>query len=530
MILILVVTMVGCQATSSSPSVLSQQSPPAPSAVLNEAGNTLQEPSATPETTSLQTTTTTLPRFEPADCEFDVSPALRVECGFLYVKEDRADPNSPTISLHVAIFKSFADQPEPDPVIYLAGGGGHDHLDSYELYLTNGGQEILQNRDYIMYNQRGARYNTPYLDCEGLTRQTEILAGENLPRTEFDERYREALLHCYEILKSGDYDLSAYNSTTNAADVNDLRLALGYEQVNLYGTSYGTRVALNVMRDFPEGIRSVIIDSVYPPQISYLSSYAINTQRVFKTLFEDCAASSQCNSRYPELEKIFYQTVESLDENPVELQVRRVRSGAATSESLWVDGVTFMDAIYLMFYIPSVLPTIPSMVQQANEGDLTNVQWAIEANLNHDSIAEGVHFSFQCREEIAFDTAEEATANAASLEPVFAKAYTDYAMWSFTLCDSWDTGGADPIENQAVISDIPTLIFAGRYDPITPPGWGWLAGETLSNSFFYEFPNVGHGVMRADRCAQSIGQQFIADPSREPDASCMQTLSQPAFR
>lgn len=97
------------------------------------------------------------------------------------------------------------------------------------------------------------------------------------------------------------------------------------------------------------------------------------------------------------------------------------------------------------------------------------------------------------------------------------------------ICEAWDVGVADPIENQPVSSDVPTLIFAGRYDPITPPAWGSLAAETLSHSYFYEFPAIGHGVVRANECALEIGLQFLADPLLEPDSACLAELTSPDF-
>jgi pimeloyl-ACP methyl ester carboxylesterase len=102
--------------------------------------------------------------------------------------------------------------------------------------------------------------------------------------------------------------------------------------------------------------------------------------------------------------------------------------------------------------------------------------------------------------------------------------------YEFTLCESWQSGQADPIENTAVVSDIPALIFAGQFDPVTPPEWGQLAAETLSNHFFYEFPGLGHGIMRSNECGLEIGLQFIEDPTSEPDVSCIEELAAPDFK
>jgi pimeloyl-ACP methyl ester carboxylesterase len=195
------------------------------------------------EQTAVSTATPThspLPRFEPASCQFVNAYLYDVECGYLVVLEDRNQPDGPTVRLHVAIFKSTHPDPEPDPVIYLAGGGGVNHLDSCGYYLNHGGYEILKTRDYIMYNQRGAHYNQPSLHCPDYNVFLSKLAGQHLNSEEYHAEKLEFLLDCRDDLVARGINLEMYNSAVNAADLNDLRLVLVYDQVNLYGTSYGT--------------------------------------------------------------------------------------------------------------------------------------------------------------------------------------------------------------------------------------------------------------------------------------------------
>ena len=137
-------------------------------------------------------------------------------------------------------------------------------------------------------------------------------------------------------------------------------------------------------------------------------------------------------------------------------------------------------------------------------------------------------YSSICRDEVGFDSYEHSLEVAANYPPQWA----DYFELSsfFRTCEFWGAGQADPVENQAVVSDVPALIFAGHFDPITTPEWSQLAAETLSHSFYFEFPNMGHGVMRADPCALRIGLQFLDDPRNEPDASCLAELTLPDFR
>jgi pimeloyl-ACP methyl ester carboxylesterase len=191
-----------------------------------------------------------------------------------------------------------------------------------------------------------------------------------------------------------------------------------------------------------------------------------------------------------------------------------------------------MDAIYFALYKEYAIPQIPNWIDQASHGDHSGLLWFYEIGIIDDimdkSFAHGVHNTVLCREEAPFNDPAEALALAGQLHPAI-QTCMGWPDPDLAICEAWGVGVADPIENQAVTSDVPTLIFAGRYDPITPPAWGRLAGETLSHSYFYEFPAIGHGVMRADKCALEIGLQFIADPLAEPDSACMADLAPPDF-
>jgi uncharacterized protein (DUF885 family)/pimeloyl-ACP methyl ester carboxylesterase len=457
------------------------------------------------------------PVFEPDICHFTPPYGYEVECGYLVVPENRSKPDSPSIRVHVAIFKSTNPDPKPDPVIYVAGGGGVNQLAFSERYLNNGGNDILRDRDYIMYNQRGAHLNEPSLVCPDDTNLFWSLAKQDLAPHERDDREIAKRLECHDALLEKGIDLTAYNTVETAADVNDLRIALGYEKINLYGTSSGTRTILTIMRNHPEGIRSVILDSVYPPQVGLYSTVALSVDRVFSLLFETCAADPDCNQKYPDLEATFYQTVDELNANPASVQLSR--------GTVLVDGGFFMEAVYMNFYSTGAIPRLPAWIQAASQGDFTGLKGTFEGRLTDTGtlIAIGFEWSLQCNEEVPFESYELGRELAVDLPPQIAEYFDSY--YEFTLCESWQAGQADPVENTAVVSDLPALILAGQFDPVTPPEWSQLAAETLGNHFYYEFPGYGHGIMRSDRCGLEIGLQFLEDPTSEPDASCMDELS-----
>jgi Tol biopolymer transport system component/pimeloyl-ACP methyl ester carboxylesterase len=458
-----------------------------------------------------------VPLYEPAACQFPEPSGYQIECGYLTVPEDRSQPQGPHIRLHTAILKSTGADPEPDPVVHLVGGPGGSLLDAVEPYLRAGGDEILEKRDYILFNQRGTRYAEPFLACPGRTRLQRELAGQGLTLEERNRREVEILLDCHDDLLDQGIKLSAYNSAENAADVDDLRIALGYEQMNLYGISYGSRLALTILRDHPEGIRSAIIDAVLPPQANLNQDITLNAYRALHAVFKDCAADADCSRAYPDLEATFYQVVDELDADPVSL---RFNQGWVV-----VDGYAFVEAFFRLLYSTDAIPWIPLLIDRANHGEYP--EKSIFAVPDRRTMGWGMHYSIWCREEMAFESLEEALTLAAELPPVFSDLFAGAYDWA--VCASWEAGVADPIENQAVVSDIPTLVLSGRYDPVTPPAWGRLAAETVANSFFYEFPNVAHGAMRSNACALEIGLQFLDDPTAEPDTSCLDKLGSPEF-
>jgi len=398
------------------------------------------------------------------------------------------------------------------------GGPGGSLLDDAEAYLQRGGIAILRKRDYIMFNQRGTQYAKPFLGCPGRTEYQWDLAGQGLSLATRNQLEAAFLQACQDKLLNQGIDLSAYNSAESAADINDLRIVLGYDQINLYGISYGSRLALTMMRDHPDGIRSVILDSALPPHANLNQEITLNFHRALKAVFEACATDPSCSLNYPDLETSFYQVVDELNANPASFEF--------DEGTVFVDGYTFLDRIFQLLYSVDAIPWIPYIIDQASKGEYPET--SIFAVPDRSARGDGMQYSVWCREETAFESQEEAFALAADLPDVLGDYFAGSFDWD--VCEAWQVGTADPIENQAVISNIPTLVFSGHFDPVTPPAWGRLAAENLANSFFFEFPNMAHGVMRSNSCARNIGLQFLDDPSIEPDSTCMDNIAQIQFK
>jgi pimeloyl-ACP methyl ester carboxylesterase len=463
-------------------------------------------------------------RYQRLACPFDVPSRRIVECGYLTVHEDHSNATSPFIRIAVAVVKSDSPQPRPDPIVYLDGGPGGSTLETAHLVFEGWLGPFAQERDVILFDQRGIGKSEPALDCKALNNAFRQSVEQDIRREALADLNVTALTGCHAQL-SERHDLSDYNSAQSAADLNELREALGYAEWNLYGISYGTRLALTAMRDHPQGIRSVILDSSYPAEADLYADIIPNAQRAFDTLFAGCAASSSCSSAFPDLESVFYGLIDKLNAQPAELDVTNKGTGETVHAKL--NGDLFVSSVFSSLYDAGSIPFLPSMIYAANNGN----QEVLKAFLGDlwftfDSISWGMHYSVQCSEEVPFGSGEAYEA-AAAAHPRIRYAFDTQPITR--ICQVWSVTPADPRENQPITSDIPTLVLAGEYDPITPPRWGEQVAAGLSRGYDYYFPGVGHGASVSDFCPYEMTLAFLSDPSFAPDSSCISYMGGPDF-
>jgi len=327
-------------------------------------------------------------------------------------------------------------------------------------------------------------------------------------------------------------NLPSYRSAESAADVNDLRLALEYEQWNIYGVSYGTRLGLTVMRDFPQGVRSVVLDSSYPLQANLYTGIQPNARRALDVFFNGCAADPGCNASFPYLREVFFQTIDDLNADPVVETIVNPLTGYRY-ESVVVDGDALLNIVFHSLYSTYVIPILPRLIYDVANGDtllMGQIMGGFLAELE-ELFSPGMHISVQCSDEVAFTNTDE-VASAMAPYPEL-RALTEGDPFSgqgvFPVCQSWGGAAPDAKENAPVTSDVPTLVLAGEYDPITPPAWGQQVADTLSRRFFYVFPGVGHGAATAHECPTGIMHAFVNNPAAEPDTSCLGGMGGPAW-
>jgi pimeloyl-ACP methyl ester carboxylesterase len=454
------------------------------------------------------------PQYEATDCPAEARLPAAFHCGYVTVPADRrpdVEVDSGNLRLMVAVYHAEKST-QPDPLIYLNGGPGGS-----SVILGRGIMRVFGNftdRDIVLFDQRGTGYSEPDMTCPEILDAYYDGMDKDLSRDDMDAASIEATRACHDRMVADGINPAFFNSTASAADVQDIRKALGYDQINLYGVSYGTRLALTIMRDHPEGVRSVILDSVYPPNVDGYMDGVSKVQGIFDQVFAACAASEICNTKYPDLKKVFYEVVDQLNAQPVTVKL--------PPHTLHVDGYLLIQGLYSWLYNAAMIPNVPSLIYQLRDGNSSGLSQFSRLLLPAIPSGVGMGYAVQCHEEYPFTAASRLEDILTSLQPVMQDVMRRDMVANEKICDLWNSGAPDSIENDAVQSDIPTLVLAGEFDPITPISYAQLAASTLSHSYQIELPVTGHGVLESNvgSCVVVATQAFLNDPAQTPPATC----------
>jgi pimeloyl-ACP methyl ester carboxylesterase len=439
--------------------------------------------------------------------------AANVQCGVLTVPEDRSETGGRTIKLPVAVLKATGANKKPDPFVFINGGPGQPTLAGavpLQAFTAEFAGPLQAQRDLVFFDQRGTGLFQPSLDCPEWRAEYYSALAEATNLT------TNGLFRCIDRLSAAGVNFGGYNSAEIAADISDLMKALGYTEWNLYGWSYGTRVALTAMRDKPDGIRSVILDATVPLQADLVTSDS--RQQSLNVLFAECRADPACLAAYPSLELSTVANLSrQLDQTPMTLQLRDPASGADVTAT--VDGGWFNEIVFLALYDVQDISLLPNTIVATAQGETAALKKLTEASLfDFDDGADGMYMSVMCNEEFMF------SGRATERE----------------ICRRLGVGEPDANENQAVTSNVPTLILSGNYDPVTPPRYGMQAAESLTRSYFFELNGTSHGafmnsaaldghITESHRCVARIVVAFLNRPQEKPNEACVDSLRLPAF-
>jgi pimeloyl-ACP methyl ester carboxylesterase len=461
--------------------------------------------------------------WEKVACPFDASKALLpVTCGRLKVPENYDDPKGRSIEVAVMIVSPERKRDGDNPVIFLSGGPGSPSLVHVETLVTTPAiREVVVDRDWVFFDQRGGGRSFPSLFCPP------------------EPDYLKQVKACRDRLIKEGVDLSQYNSARISSDMEALRKALGVKQWNVWGASYGARLAMTFARYFPASTRTVLVDGPYLPEDQERVEDLRGAEVVINKIFNKCAGDPACSAKFPDLRSRFMAALPKLRQQSMEVGEERIddeRVVRFVVDSLYGGAVpTFEKRVQ----------TVISYADAAARGDgpgLLRIEKRMQEETpspprlpNQGRWNVGQNLSIDCHEEKPFESREEYAQAAAKSEFVRSLLGRRGGISTFQACSLWPSGRADPIENTRVYYDGPILAFTGELDPTLSGLAGYKIEMIYANARNVVFRNNGHVQFYIRtynyseeeypyrRCALELGRQFHADPQRVLDTLCSET-------
>lgn len=438
-----------------------------------------------------------VPRVEPAACRFVVSPTLGLvegvgyACGDLVVEENR-ETHVGRIRLHFIRFTSTAAT--INATIYLDGGPGGDGqgILTYAAYLgssfLNG---LMVDGDFLVLGQRGTALSLPYLNC---------LQSD-----------------CGDF--EGIADLPSYNTAFNADDVDDLRAALGFAMLNVYGISYGSRLGLEVIRRHGDHLRAAVIEGLVPPQVTWPAAIPASFYGALTALNASCADAGACGTTFGDLKSKFITGVDALNTNPVTINTQNGSSS--------LDGYTYAYLLFRKMYSRSSYTSLPLIINDLAVRRTDRVSSILASWLEADTndISRGLYYSVVCGE--LYNPPDPNAVEAANvgvpsaIMDIYGGSYYSLAE----TCSTFPKGNLQTTLSQPVTSTVRTLVSSGRIDPITPPSFGNTVAGTLGNSVVVIHENSGHGATLQSPCGNQNLFDFLADPTTPHDTTCAAAIA-----
>jgi pimeloyl-ACP methyl ester carboxylesterase len=473
--------------------------------------------------------------FESAPCpspvvaglpEADLGPEF--SCGYLTVPENRAHPGGRTIKIGVARAKAQSPDPGRDPLVYLTGGPGGTAIGTAQALVRQLG--INRDRDVIFVDQRGTLHADPLLSCPEIDHFLDESTGMSILAASTAQLDLDAVGACRTRLASAGYELSAYNTGENAADIADLRTAMKIDQWHVYGVSYGSDLALQLLRDHPEGIRSVVLDSVVPPQTNLMTQLWPTAAEGNRALFDACAAQSGCAAAYPNLARDFMTTVQRLTKTP--LSVDLPAENGQPARRVVIDGYTLANLLVVASLSRGSYAALPQTIDAIAKGDGTAAAKAVLAGIPMTGLTGyGLTYGVFCREGAAFTDPAALLAGARQALPDLPTEVLSLQPQGprfMDECGVWNVGRADPAVHRPTSSDVPVLLITGTFDAVTPPSQADEAAKTLPHGKVVRFPGLGHDVFIASDCGRQIVADFLSRPDSY-DTRCADTMQPPTF-
>lgn len=451
------------------------------------------------------------PALREAPCPFpggDQAAEHDIECGYVTVPEHRDRESGRTIELAVAIVHSHVPDSGEDPVLFLSGGPGDSAL--IDIAPLWGGSTIRERHDLILLDQRGTGYSRPALPCQPLDEPPPLYPPQ---ADQAAERVRLATI-CLDAYREQGIDVTAYSTSESASDVEAVRQALGIDRWSLYGISYGTRLALEVVRTHGSTVAAAVLDSAYPPQVRPMEDASARFERALDATLEACRADAACADAYPGVGSRLSTIMSNGDAE---------FDGNEPPVPAWYAAIVLNS----MLYAEQGIAAFPAVVDGLERGNAMLIRQGHTNWLPSvvEATATGMHYSVECRDR-TFGVDEAAVAADRA-------AHTRYGSMEgvriiIPVCAAWGTEAPSPVELEPVVSDVPTLLLVGAFDPVTPPAYAAETARTLSHGSVVELPGLGHAVT-FNPCGRQLRDAFLADPTAPLDRSCVEAMPPATF-
>ncbi|MFJ3792861.1 alpha/beta fold hydrolase [Kitasatospora sp. NPDC090091] len=407
----------------------------------------------------------------------------------------------------------------------MEGGPGGDAFGSIPFLIASG---VNRDRALIVMAQRGTLHSQPSLACPEIDRFGAAAVGLRYDAPSTGRLLVRAATECRDRLTADGVELSAYNTTENAADFADLRRALGVEHWNVYGYSYGTDLALTYLRLHPQGIRSVAIDSVAPPRVVSLPWTWESAREGIDAIFAACAAQPLCQSRYPDLRRTLTEQVRRLEEQPLTLTAQPPGGGSPVQVVL--DGGTLVNILVANSVKAVDVPAALDELAHGNPERFARAR-AAEATPVVGEFAHGLTQSVACSEWVpGHSESDLLTAGRLAFPgwPDTVLAQAPQLPFEHDVCRAWNVPDRTAVQRVATYSKVPALVLSGTFDAKTGASWGPYTARTLTRSTPVQIPGIGHWVVPQSPCAASVLASFLDHPTA-PDTACVAGLAPKPF-
>ncbi|MCY6383251.1 alpha/beta hydrolase [Hoeflea prorocentri] len=469
----------------------------------------------------------TVSGFAKTECWFGSSRDRKVSCGILRVPVDHFDPDGRFFELPVVRIHLTKGAKSKPPLIYLTGGPGMtSHIQTAQdvSHWMNFGAEILFRRELVVIEMRGSRASKPSMMCPALNDPTQLYGltqtGSNAAAEPI--KIEDLWKACRDDLARKGIDVASVNRHQIAHDIRVLAQGLGADKISLYGISYGTTYAMTIMEEFPELVADVVLDSVYPPEATSNIAHTLALRRTLNKYFSACQKSTECASRYPDLERRFFDGVKNLSNSPVDVTFS-AGSDNSIVQSVVVDDELYLAALREAMSWHDMQGWIPAYINAVDDPEGFPFGWLIELYFKfgfYKDFSAGAHYSSFCYDLPAdFD--------GCGIENEFERA--EMESWGLPACNIWRGKRADRSERKKLISSIPALILVGELDAVTPPYQARMAAAGLENSFLFEFPTLGHDILSSSDCARQIVLDFLRDSRERPHRKCLDSVPELSF-